>query len=55
MGCTNFEGVKILVFEGDFVLRSVIDPHFSEDYSPIARFKPTERGMELARKFAEEL
>lgn len=51
---TNYEGVKILVFEG--AAPSFLDPHFCEHHkSPIARFEPTERGWNLALKFAEML
>lgn len=57
-GCTNYEGVKIMVFEGLFNLPSYIelDPHFSEDqFSPLARFKPTERGWRMAVEMAAKL
>lgn len=53
---TNYEGVKVLVFEGvsDLLLRSSkkIDPHFCDGshLSPIARFEPTEKGWELAKR-----
>jgi len=57
-GCTNFEGIKILVYR-DVTLKQLkeqklIDPHFSDKIgwkSPIARFKPTKQGWELAKKF----
>lgn len=52
--CENFEGEKILVYEG-FVLRELmqlkeIDPHFcdGDHLSPVARFRPTEEGLRLA-------
>lgn len=56
--CQNYEGNKILVFEGTSVakvrkLRS-IDPHFcerKEHISPIARFAPTKRGWSNAIVF----
>lgn len=52
--CTNFEGIKILVFKGQYVERIVMDPHFSDDEeSPIARFKPTVEGINLATKLVE--
>lgn len=52
--CTNFEGVKIIVFRGNYYKRIVLDPHFEDsDTSPIARFKPTE--WELACQFASFL
>lgn len=52
--CTNYEGIKILVYKNDKILtQETIDPHFSENEkfeSPIARFEPTEFGWELAKK-----
>ena len=58
--CTNYEGVKILVFEdmSDDLLfmKKEIDPHFCENCnSPIARFEPTERGWEMAKTFVNSL
>lgn len=55
--CTNFEGIKILVYEGQLdKIPDILDPHFSEEEkSPIARFKPTQLGMMLARKIAGSL
>ena len=57
--CTNFEGRKILVYENteleDVFHMKTIDPHFAENVywkTPIARFKPTGRGWDLALKFA---
>lgn len=58
--CTNYEGKKILVFEKRYVSAEslgefkFIDPHFCEGQhlSPIARFEPTVRGWEMARRFA---
>ena len=56
--CTNYEGKKILVYENtdvaDLVKQGSVDPHFSESKkfkSPIARFEPTERGMQMAAIF----
>lgn len=51
--CTNYEGTKILVYEGhvlDMLIKAQeIDPHFCENHlSPIARFAPTELGLSLA-------
>jgi hypothetical protein len=44
---TNYEGVKIVVYSGfnssaDLLIatKGLLDPHFSHDVSPIARFKP---------------
>lgn len=54
-GCTNFEGVKILVYYGKFEPSGELDPHFAEGVSPIARFKPTKVGFQLATKFCEML
>lgn len=60
LDCTNYEGVKILVFKGIaveiLVVQGVCDPHFSENpnlHSPIARFVPTQEGMDMARRFVE--
>lgn len=62
LNCINFEGVKILVYEDctllDLVKQEVIDPHFSNNKarkSPIARFVPTDSGMEMARLFVATL
>lgn len=53
--CTNFNGIKILVYKDVTVEqlyeRLRIDPHFSDDvdaFSPIARFEPTNVGIALA-------
>lgn len=58
VGCTNYEGRKILVYERctlDGLLgQKLIDPHFSENKnyrSPVARFEPTENGWNMAIKF----
>lgn len=53
LGCTNYEGRKVLVFRDTTITqlrrRKVIDPHFCEDHrSPIARFAPTPLGWKLA-------
>lgn len=57
--CSNFEGRKIMVYEGDFTPGPVLDPHFCEwpfhGQSPIARFPPTVRGGAIALRFAELL
>jgi len=62
--CTNYEGRKILVFKNihlpELLERNsrLIDPHFSEntDYvSPVARFEPTEDGIEMAIQFARNI
>lgn len=58
--CTNFEGIKICVFENttNEKIKNMIeiDPHFSQNNkSPIARFKPTDYGMKLAISLAYTL
>lgn len=59
--CTNYEGNKILVYEGDIVKllnQKHIDPHFSDNeefMSPICRFEPTDRGWEWAVEFVNKL
>lgn len=58
LDCTNYEGVKILVFNVDFsklMKQKRLDPHFSDDktlHSPIARFAPTDEGWEDAKNYA---
>ena len=60
--CNNYEGSKVLVFEGvtkkQLEKRGKIDPHFSENekkYSPIARFVPTPDGWAMACLFVQTL
>ena len=56
--CTNYEGIKILVFKGIFEPRvgQDLDPHFSHiGISPIARFKPDEEGMLNADNFCKSI
>ena len=59
--CTNYEGKKILVFEGvdviDVTCAKEIDPHFCDGnhLSPIARFEPTDKGLMMAIRFCESL
>jgi hypothetical protein len=57
LDCTNFEGVKVMVYRGQFTtLPTMLDPHFSESWdSPIARFKPDAEGIGLAKMLAESL
>ncbi len=62
IGCTNYEGKKILLFEHltvyQLTANKFIDPHFSEkkfQYSPFARFEPTERGWSMACLLAKEI
>jgi hypothetical protein len=56
--CTNYEGEKLLVYEGvaleELKAQLVIDPHFSANkkfHSPVARFEPTGRGWRMACAF----
>jgi hypothetical protein len=54
--CTNFEGVKIMVFLGHFKHHGSLDPHFSEESnSPVARFIPNEWGWNQAILLVHEL
>ena len=58
IGCTNFEGKKVCVFEGitEAELRALktLDPHFADSkHAPIARFKPDEMGWMRAMAFAK--
>lgn len=54
--CTNFEGIKIIVFEGVYKeLPKILDPHFSETGNIVARFIPTHNGWKAANLFAEFL
>ncbi len=53
--CTNWEGRKILVFEGihpaDLHRQKKLDPHFCNNpncVTTIARFEPTDRGWRMA-------
>lgn len=60
IGCTNYEGRKILVCrckERDFMFKKPnIDPHFCDKPNntihPIARFEPTKSGWLDAKEFA---
>ena len=56
IGCTNFEGIKLLVYKGHFIPDGDLDPHFQENGNgPIARFEPTKEGWCLANSFAKRL
>ena len=47
----TFNGDKLMVLKGEYKEFTTLDPHFlSEDYPVIARFIPTELGIELAKK-----
>jgi hypothetical protein len=55
-GCTNYEGMKIIVYKGAYKNMTVRDPHFSiGSESPIARFKPDAQGWGLAIDLAKGL
>lgn len=58
--CKNYEGNKILVFEGvptkTILNQKSIDPHFCNSKthpSPVARFEPTEKGWGYAVNFCQ--
>lgn len=60
--CTNYEGIKILVFEGidaeTLSTHKNINPYFSENEKElhlIARFAPTSEGWANSLKFCEML
>lgn len=64
LDCTNFEGHKLLVFDDKEFCCNIIygralelDPHFSEDarISPVARFRPDDRGKTLAIQLCKVL
>jgi len=61
LDCTNYEGVKILVFKAslsNIINQKKIDPHFSDNktyISPIARFEPTHAGLLMALALCELL
>lgn len=53
--CTNYEGTKVLVYEShkDFLNLNAHDPHFLENHtSPVARFRPDDKGWALALALA---
>ena len=53
--CINYEGKKVMVYKGsfNFIDKYFLDPHFCDKghKSPIARFEPTDRGIENAYRF----
>jgi hypothetical protein len=59
--CTNYEGHKICVYETTHEKLSAqefLDPHFcnnSKHLSPIARFVPTEKGLQMAQALVKTL
>jgi hypothetical protein len=58
LDATNFEGVKVLVYRGAFLNRRsrLLDPHFTPDAdSPVARFRPDDDGIAMAKALAKSL
>jgi len=56
LDCTNYEGVKVIVYQGQYSEIKDRDPHFSEqENSPIARFRPTDEGLSLAFECAKSI
>ena len=56
LDCTNFEGIKVMVFRGKYAPRTTLDPHFSDKPdSPIARFRPDTEGLAMAVALARSL
>ena len=56
LDCTNFEGVKIMVYKGQYIKQEHRDPHFAPGrLSPIARFIPTLEGLRMAVSLANSL
>jgi hypothetical protein len=54
--CPNCGGFKIMVFKGEYTPKTYLDPHFNfTDECPIARFKPTVHGWNLAIDLAVSL
>jgi hypothetical protein len=54
--CTNFEGVKVMVYRGKYAPQRSLDPHFCYGPdSPVARFRPDEAGWEAACAYASSL
>lgn len=60
-GCTNYEGMKIMVYKAwmeELRNQPPLDPHFSENkqyHSPIARFEPTVTGWKNAITFCKAI
>jgi len=58
---TNYEGIKVMVYRGRYpgnraILKRKLDPHFTRrKNSPIARFRPDDDGVEMARDLARSL
>jgi uncharacterized Fe-S center protein len=52
--CSNLEGIKIMVLQTsiiDLLKTKILDPHFSDTNSILARFEPTDRGWRWAKAF----
>ena len=50
IGCTTFNGSKLMLVKNDKPIRTKLDPHLLGDgHSVIARFEPNENGWRLAR------
>lgn len=56
-GGLTFNGNKLMVLRGIHSKeQESLDPHFlNEDYPVVARFQPTEKGLELARIIADNI
>lgn len=54
LDCTNYEGKKIMLFDGEVLPAGPLDPHFQASGGPIARFRPDNKGMEMAALFAHQ-
>lgn len=55
-GGATFGGDKLMVLRGIYEEFETLDPHFlSEDYPVVARFIPTEEGVNLARMVATNI
>jgi hypothetical protein len=53
-GCTNFEGLKVMVYRGRYTPTARLDPHFADnDAAPVARFKPDVDGWGMATDLAK--
>ena len=55
-GCTNYGGLKVMVYRGKYVPCGRRDPHFeAQPESPVARFRPDEEGWAWALSLAASL
>ena len=54
--CDNFEGIKVMVYKGQYKPVRILDPHFDNtETSPIARFRPDTQGWIQAIMLAKIL